>query len=79
MSALAKVFVVLNFVMAVFFFSASATLFLTRVDWREAYKTYKSESAAQLKILSDSQGKLRAANDELKKKTSVPRGAGVGT
>ena len=65
MSALAKVFVVVNFVMAVFFFGASATLFLTRVDWRSAYETYKEGSDTELKRLDDRQRQLRAANDDL--------------
>ncbi len=65
MSALAKVFVVVNFVMAVFFFGASATLFLTRVDWRSAYETYKKGSDTELRRLDDRQKQLRAANDDL--------------
>ena len=65
MSALAKVFVVVNFVMAVFFFGASATLFLTRVDWRNSYETYKRESDSELKRLGENQEQLRASNDAL--------------
>lgn len=65
MSALAKVFVVFNFVMAVFFFGASATLFLTRVDWREAYRTYKRESDLKIQELGQLQQKLSGTNDDL--------------
>lgn len=65
MSALAKVFVVVNFVMAVFFFGASATLFLTKVDWKAAYDTYKKSSDVEVNRLRDHQGELSATNDRL--------------
>ena len=41
MSALAKFFVVFNLVLSLFFFGASATLYLTRYNWRAAHDEYK--------------------------------------
>ncbi len=43
MSALAKVFVVFIFLLSVTFFGTSATLYLTREDWKSKYATFKDQ------------------------------------
>lgn len=48
MSMLAKVFVVFILILSVVFFGTSATLFVTRTDWREAYNRYVTESNKEL-------------------------------
>jgi hypothetical protein len=48
MSPLAKVFVVVNFILGVTFFGSSATLFMTRVNWRAEALRYKKESEDKL-------------------------------
>jgi hypothetical protein len=53
MSALAKVFVVVNFVLSLLFFGTAATLFLTREDYRSAHETFVVKSKDQLKLLQD--------------------------
>lgn len=65
MSPLAKIFVLLNFVLAVLFFAASATLYLTRTDWREKYEGYKETVQTDLGKVETRNGQLTVANDEL--------------
>ena len=74
MSALAKVFVVFNFVMAVSFFGASATLFLTRVDWRDAYIKYKEDTEKKLGELRKKQNELNGRNNDLDRQLGLTRG-----
>ena len=44
MSTLAKVFIVFNLILTVVFFGSSATLFMMRYNWREAYQTYRKDT-----------------------------------
>jgi predicted nuclease with TOPRIM domain len=48
MSPLAKFFVVVNLVLGVAFFGGSATLFMTRVNWREAALRFRDEADKKL-------------------------------
>ena len=48
MSPLAKVFVVVNLILSIAFFGSSATLFSTRVNWRERFEALKAENGKQL-------------------------------
>ncbi len=48
MSLLAKVFVIVNLVLSVFFFSVSAALYSTRVNWRETAEKIDSNAKTEL-------------------------------
>ncbi len=48
MSNLARIFVVFNLVLAVAFFGSSATLYLNREHWREAYLSYRKQARDEL-------------------------------
>jgi len=66
MSALAKVFVVVVFVLSLIFFGTSATLYQTRRDWRGAYDSLSSEwkaKKAELENQIKSQQKAFEAKD----------------
>jgi hypothetical protein len=67
MSALAKVFVVLVFLLSVVFFGASATLYKTRTDWKKSYLDYQAQATKDLKRLEDRIGELTGQNDTLAK------------
>jgi len=54
MSPLARVFVVVNLILSVFFFGSSATLFATRVNWRQKAIDFKDEAMKALKEVEDS-------------------------
>ena len=54
MSPLARVFVVVNLILSVFFFGSSATLFATRVNWRQKALEFKDEAMKALKEVEDS-------------------------
>jgi len=54
MSPLAKVFVLVNFVLSVAFFGSSATLFATRTNWREEALRYKKDSENELERVRES-------------------------
>jgi predicted nuclease with TOPRIM domain len=62
MSPLAKVFVVVNLVLAVAFFGSSATLFATRVNWRDEAVRFKTEAD---KALNEMNGKFKAQAGDL--------------
>ena len=51
MSALAKVFVVFIFVLSVVFFGTSASLYLTRTDWKEQYDESQAKTQEALEKL----------------------------
>ena len=53
MSPLAKVFVVVNLVLAVAFFGSSATLFATRVNWRDEALRFKADADKALAEMSE--------------------------
>ncbi len=61
MSLLAKVFVVVNLVLAILFFSTSATLYTTRRNWGEAVE----------KIVTNAKVELKKVSDEIKSQASV--------
>lgn len=63
MSALAKVFVVLVFVLSVIFFGASATLFKVRIDWKAAYIDLENQSKERFKELEEQISSLRKLHD----------------
>jgi hypothetical protein len=58
MSMLAKVFVVFILILSVVFFGTSATLFVTRTDWREAYNRYVTESNKELEQLKSTNTRI---------------------
>src|SRR5262245_55727554 len=53
MSPLARVFVVINLILSVFFFGSSATLFATRVNWRQRALEFREESMKSLREIED--------------------------
>ena len=72
MSTLAKVFIVFNLILTVVFFGSSATLFMMRYNWREAYQTYRKDTGERFAELEESHSKtdtlvqnVRAANLKL--------------
>lgn len=65
MSALAKFFVVFNLVLSLFFFGASATLYLTRYNWRAAHDEYKLEADAGLEKVRKQVLSVAKQNDKL--------------
>jgi len=67
MSALAKIFVLVLFVLSLIFFGTSATLFKTRTDWREAYNDYKKTADAGLADFRLTTAKQRKAWENLDK------------
>jgi hypothetical protein len=48
MSPLAKVFVVVNLILSVVFFGSSATLFVTRTNWRQKAVDFKKDAADEI-------------------------------
>ncbi|HVR76607.1 MAG TPA: hypothetical protein VMT52_19920 [Planctomycetota bacterium] len=58
MSMLAKVFVVFILILSVVFFGTSATLFVTRTDWREAYNRYVTEANKELDTLKSTNSRI---------------------
>jgi hypothetical protein len=52
MSPLAKVFVVVNLVLSLVFFGSSATVFLTRTNWRDKAVAFKADADKELKALA---------------------------
>jgi predicted RND superfamily exporter protein len=73
MSALAKVFVVLVFVLSLLFFGTAATLYKTRTDWKSQYENYSKESTKQLNTLKERNDQISKANDNLQKDLTVVR------
>ena len=65
MSPLAKIFVLLNFMLSVLFFAASGTLYLTRTDWREQYNNLEEENRQSLERLEGRTAQLTGRNDTL--------------
>jgi len=69
MSALSKVFVVFIFILSIAFFGTTATLYKTRVDWRNAYNEHKKETEKSLdelrKVNSDLLGRIATFNSKL--------------
>jgi len=53
MSPLAKVFVVVNLILSVAFFGSSATLFATRVNWREKALDFEKKAKEELTNLKE--------------------------
>ena len=74
MSLLAKVFVILNLVLAVCFFATSATLFKTRNDWKLAYLSYKDLTAQKVEELDEKIGRMTGQIDELDKRNVTYKG-----
>ena len=58
MSGLAKVFLVINLVLAVIFLGTSATLFSVRKDWKEASEELQREYEKKFQEQSQDVGKL---------------------
>lgn len=75
MSALAKIFVVFNFVLSVFFFGSSAVLYLTRTDWRESYTKLRDDSEEQVQSLRDRFDRIKSASDATSGELSQCRSA----
>jgi len=76
MSALAKIFVLVLFVLSLIFFGTSATLFKTRTDWREAYNRLKKDTDTGLADLRAMTAKQRKAWETLDKNLADARGRG---
>jgi len=76
MSPLARVFVVVNLILAIAFFGTSATLFATRQNWREMAEKYKKKAeddlAASKKRWEDVGARIVKINeDRLKAQTNL--------
>ncbi len=70
MSALAKFFVVFNLVLTVFFFGASATLYLARQNWRLAHEDFRSQARAELAQLQEKNNSVVGENSRLEQNVS---------
>jgi len=65
MSALGKVFLVINLVLALIFLGTSATLFSTRGSWREMAEKTKADMEAKAAKFTEEANGLKAAQDKL--------------
>ena len=69
MSPLAKVFVVVNLILSVAFFGSSATLFATRVNWKQKAMEFKAGADSRLKEIEKlytEQGRRLADLDKIR-------------
>ena len=67
MSALAKVFVVFVFLLSVTFFGTSATLYLTRENWKQEYDSFHASAMEQIDKLKNSASTMKAAYEQEQK------------